>query len=85
VDLLYYIDRSRDAGKKVSITVFNEKDEEVYSFSDEALHGFNQLEWNLRIGESQDKDRNGKYLEKGTYTLEFKRGRFSDTVTLEIK
>jgi photosystem II stability/assembly factor-like uncharacterized protein len=84
VTFRYYVGRDRDEGKTVTISVINKEGDEVAELTDEALHGFNAFDWNLRIGDSNEKDKNGIYLDPGTYTVTFKRGRFKDSVELNI-
>lgn len=81
VELMYYLG-SKGNDQTVTVEVMNEDEQVVTTLETSGNFGFNTFSWNLVIDDSKEEL---MFLQKGTYTLTFKRGRSSHEVEFEIK
>ncbi len=81
VELIYFLGNN-GSGQEVTITIKDEDGSEVSSIETSGNYGFNTYDWNLVTGETED---GYTFLDKGTYTLEFKTGRNTHEVPFEIR
>jgi photosystem II stability/assembly factor-like uncharacterized protein len=81
VSLMYFLGDKKD-DQSVEIKVKDENGDVVTTLNTSGSFGFNTYDWNLVVsGENEDQ----KFIQKGTYTIEFNIGRSSHEVEFEVK
>jgi len=81
VNFMYFVNIKEDQ-KEIVMDVLDKNNEKVTSINTQASNGFNTVNWNLVVDETED---GFIFLQKGIYTLSFKNGRSSHEVEFEIK
>lgn len=82
VKLMYFLGNPGE-NQNVALSIKNEKGKIIKTFSATGDHGFNTYSWNLVVDENAEGIE--KFIQKGTYKIEFKTGKNTDEVDFNIK
>ncbi|MEQ9308890.1 MAG: hypothetical protein RLN90_05500 [Balneolaceae bacterium] len=81
VEFMYFLN-TRDEQINIEVEVLDMEGNMIISLPTNGFNGFNTFNWNLVVEETED---GFTFLQKGTYTLNFKNGKASHEVEFEVK